>query len=85
MQDGVVIDRSRCKGCGLCIATCPVGCLVFDEAFDDCGYHPVIYSGKGCRLDGLCADACPEPGAITIRGALPGSRSAAASDIGRAR
>ena len=63
---GVSIDASQCRGCGLCILACPVGCLELGDEFNDLGYHPVRYSGDGCRADGLCSDACPAPGAIAL-------------------
>jgi len=65
-RGAVIIDGEECKGCGLCIVVCPVGCLTFALAFNHQGYHPVTYSGEGCRADGICFYACPEPGAITV-------------------
>jgi NAD-dependent dihydropyrimidine dehydrogenase PreA subunit len=62
----VVINAEECKGCGLCILSCPAGCLSFSQSLNHQGYHSVRYSGEGCRADGLCFYACPEPGAITV-------------------
>ena len=69
-RGSVVIDEARCRGCGLCISACPVGCLEFSEDFDVSGYRTIRYSGEGCLADGLCSDACPRPGAIVVRVAL---------------
>jgi len=62
----VEIHQEECKGCGMCIEVCQAGCLEFDEHLNHQGYHPVRYKGDGCRADGLCFYACPEPGAITV-------------------
>jgi 2-oxoglutarate ferredoxin oxidoreductase subunit delta len=35
-----VIDRERCKGCGLCVEFCPFGHLRVDEELNLAGYHP---------------------------------------------
>ena len=48
----VEIHAEECKGCALCIAVCPAGCLGLAEELNHQGYHPVAYSGDGCRADG---------------------------------
>jgi 2-oxoglutarate ferredoxin oxidoreductase subunit delta len=62
----VEIHSEECKGCALCIAVCPAGCLELSGELNHQGYHPVSYQGDGCRADGLCFYACPEPGAIEV-------------------
>jgi NAD-dependent dihydropyrimidine dehydrogenase PreA subunit len=62
----VEIHAEECKGCALCIAVCPAGCLELSQELNHQGYHPVFYQGDGCRSDGLCFYACPEPGAIEV-------------------
>jgi NAD-dependent dihydropyrimidine dehydrogenase PreA subunit len=68
---GVRINKRQCLGCGLCILACPVGCLEFDDEFNDLGYQPIRYVGDGCRADGLCSQACPAPGVISVEEASP--------------
>jgi NAD-dependent dihydropyrimidine dehydrogenase PreA subunit len=62
----VTIDEDECSGCGLCVEICPAGCLVLADGLNRHGVRPARYSGDGCRADGLCSYACPEPGALTI-------------------
>ena len=62
----VMINEDECLGCALCVEICPVGCLSLADAPNRLGVRPARYSGDGCRADGLCSYACPEPGALTI-------------------
>ena len=62
----IEIDPEECKGCGLCIITCPVHCLTLRERLNRQGYVPVQYMGHGCTGCGICFYVCPEPSALTI-------------------
>lgn len=62
----VEICAHDCKGCGLCVESCPVKVLGFSETLNAQGYRPAIYLGKGCTGCGICFYVCPEPGAITV-------------------
>ena len=62
----VVISVEECKGCGLCVASCPPGCLVLAPELSAYGVHPAQYTGKDCTGCGICFYCCPEPGAITV-------------------
>jgi 2-oxoglutarate ferredoxin oxidoreductase subunit delta len=56
----IVIDKSRCKGCGLCIQVCPKKILSFDaKIVNELGHHPVSAEGN-CAACGLCALICPD-------------------------
>jgi|GEM_PF-1591504 len=68
----VAVKPELCKGCGLCIAACPVHVLSFHGHFNTKGYHFAMYSGEGCTGCGICYYACPEPEAILVwkKGAL---------------
>src|SRR3974390_3377244 len=63
---GVIIDVEKCKGCGLCVDSCPPGCLKLAPELSKYGVHPATYSGEGCTGCGACFYCCPEPGAITV-------------------
>lgn len=57
----LVIDRDRCKGCGLCIAVCPRQHLRPSESINEAGYHPVEECAESrCSGCGLCALMCPD-------------------------
>jgi NAD-dependent dihydropyrimidine dehydrogenase PreA subunit len=65
-REMIVVDPERCTGCGACIEICPVGGLGLADRANRRGLHPVRFLGADCRADGLCVDACPEPGAIDL-------------------
>lgn len=56
----IVIDR--CKGCGLCVATCPKHVLELDLSIvNELGYHPVrLTDAAACTSCALCARICPD-------------------------
>jgi 2-oxoglutarate ferredoxin oxidoreductase subunit delta len=62
----ITIDVEECKGCGLCIESCPPGCLELAPELSSYGVHPARYTGHDCTGCGICFYCCPEPGAITV-------------------
>lgn len=64
----VVIDSERCKGCRLCVHTCPKGVLGLDSHLNEKGYLAATVIEKksqectGCTT---CALMCPDA-AITV-------------------
>ena len=62
----VAVSIEECKGCGLCIESCPPKCLAFAPELSAYGVHPARYSGHDCTGCGICYYCCPEPGAITV-------------------
>jgi Pyruvate/2-oxoacid:ferredoxin oxidoreductase delta subunit len=68
----VTIDVDECKGCGLCVESCPPKCLELTPELSSYGVHPARYTGDGCTGCGICFYCCPEPGAIEVyRVAVP--------------
>jgi len=62
----VTIDVNECKGCGLCIESCPPKCLELAAELSQYGVHPAQYIGHDCTGCGICFYTCPEPGAIVV-------------------
>jgi 2-oxoglutarate ferredoxin oxidoreductase subunit delta len=62
----VTIETEECKGCGLCVESCPPKCLELTTELNVYGAHPVRYTGTACTGCGICFYCCPEPGAITV-------------------
>ena len=62
----VIINVDECKGCGLCVESCPPKCLELADELSSYGVHPAHYTGSGCTGCGICFYCCPEPGAIMV-------------------
>ena len=62
----VVFNSEECKGCGLCVESCPPKVLRLSPGLNRYGYHPAQYDGHGCTGCGICYFACPEPGGISV-------------------
>ena len=58
----VIIDEGRCKGCSLCVATCPHNVLQLAEGrFNVKGYQPVEAANpEACTGCAMCAIICPD-------------------------
>ena len=65
-RGNVAIDVDECKGCGLCVESCPPKCLLLAPELSKYGVHPATYTGSDCTGCGACFYCCPEPGAITV-------------------
>lgn len=57
----IVLNRDRCKGCGLCIDACPNKVLAFDAEVNSLGYYPAKFNeNKNCIGCAVCARVCPD-------------------------
>jgi 2-oxoglutarate ferredoxin oxidoreductase subunit delta len=62
MANRVTIDEAVCKGCGLCVVTCPKHVLELSAAHINAkGYSPATVKNiNGCIACGMCAIICPD-------------------------
>ena len=68
----VVIDKDRCKGCGLCIATCPNQVLAFSGDLNKSGYNVVYMEHpEACVGCAFCAQTCPDIAIEVYREKVP--------------
>ena len=65
-RGNVNISNEECKGCGLCVESCPPKVLFLASELNAYGVHPAQYKGEACTGCGICYYCCPEPGAITV-------------------
>ncbi|HWR35252.1 MAG TPA: ferredoxin family protein [Clostridia bacterium] len=79
-RGNVEINTEECKGCGLCVESCPPDVLELAPDLNAYGVHPAVYKGENCTGCGICFYCCPEPGAITVFRAVPGQKAAAAAE-----
>ena len=67
----VVVDAERCKGCSLCVVTCPHKNLALSNAFNRGGYHPAVFRYHGekgeCTACGICYWVCPDYAIAEVR------------------
>ena len=62
----IIIDRELCKGCYLCIRSCPVKVLEMDPNLNSTGTHPAKTVGEDnpaygkCIACGNCYEVCPD-------------------------
>ena len=60
MAGKIIIDTERCKGCGLCVATCPKKIIVISEESNRHGYFPAETDNRNCTGCTACAVICPD-------------------------
>lgn len=66
VKGAVVIDTEKCKGCEVCVVTCPTGTLALSAEVNGKGYN-YSYSAnpETCIGCANCAVVCPD-GVITV-------------------
>lgn len=49
----VKINKSWCKGCGVCVAFCPKGALQLE-------HEKAVHDPEKCVVCGMCEQLCPD-------------------------
>ena len=64
----VTVEKDQCKGCELCIESCPKELLSLSTTFNKLGHLFIQFEDKDnfCKACKACFYACPEPGALAV-------------------
>ena len=56
-----LIERDRCKGCGICVDACPKKVLEISEELNTKGYYPALQARpEDCIFCAICCTMCPD-------------------------
>jgi 2-oxoglutarate ferredoxin oxidoreductase subunit delta len=56
----LIINKDKCKGCRLCILTCPKKALLDADHRNSKSYIPIQVDDDKCNKCGLCYIVCPD-------------------------
>lgn len=66
VKGAIVVDAERCKGCELCVDTCPQHVIGLAEAVNSKGYHyAYMAQPDNCTGCASCGIICPD-GVISV-------------------
>ena len=58
---GVIIDKNHCKGCELCVKSCPQEILSMSKEITIRGYfYALVHDPSRCIGCRICAITCPD-------------------------
>ncbi|SER43605.1 ATP-binding protein [Salisediminibacterium halotolerans] len=67
-MEKVVVNRERCKGCGLCLHACAFSLLQFSAKANAKGYYPPKMTDESrCTSCAACARICPDTAVSVYR------------------
>ncbi len=65
VKGDIVIDIERCKGCEVCVLSCPESVIALSKNVNSKGYHYLEKVNDLCTGCTNCAIVCPD-GVITV-------------------
>ncbi|MFI3292880.1 MAG: 4Fe-4S binding protein [Rikenellaceae bacterium] len=61
IKGSIIVDNERCKGCGVCVASCPLQVLALSAEVNGKGYQfAVMANADQCTGCASCAIICPD-------------------------
>ena len=64
----IVVDVERCKGCGVCVASCPCGVLALSASVNGKGYpYAEMVNKDACTGCASCGIICPDSCIVVYR------------------
>ena len=73
----IIVAKDICKGCELCIASCPVHCIGLSDQLNIKGYHFAQLIADTCTGCVNCAVVFPDSAITVYRMAKPAKKVAA--------
>ena len=66
IRGAIVVDTEKCKGCNVCVPTCPTDVIVLSDKINSKGYNYLIMENpEACIACNNCAIVCPD-GVISV-------------------
>ena len=66
VRGAIVVDIEKCKGCEICIVSCPTHVIQLEKEVNGKGYHyAYMEQPEACIGCANCAVVCPD-GVITV-------------------
>ena len=60
-QGAIVVDKERCKGCGVCVVNCPTEAIALSHEVNGKGYNFLsLVNPEKCIGCANCATVCPD-------------------------
>lgn len=61
VKGSIVVDKEKCKGCGLCVVACPQDVIALAKEVNGKGYNfAYMANPDACIGCANCAEVCPD-------------------------